>query len=94
MIYLNGAQAKRRGLTALGPEEKKIPQPGKCLDTCILFPVPRLQRDSCYKAGGLCKNVVALSLQSLKEMPATSQKEKSSLFVLWLLLILLLLLLL
>lgn len=80
MIYLNGAQAERRGLTALGPEEKKIPQPGKCLDTRVSFPVPRLQGDSCYKAGGLSKDVVAFSLQTPKEMPATGQKGKSSLF--------------
>lgn len=71
----------------LGPEEKKILQPGKCLDTCMSFPVPRLQGDGCYKASGLRKVAVALSLQSLKEMPATGQKEKSSLFLPWLLLI-------
>lgn len=39
------------------------------------FPVPRLQGDSYYKAGGLCKDVVALSLQSLKQIRATGQER-------------------
>lgn len=39
------------------------------------FPVPRLQGDSHYKAGGLCKDVVALSLQSLKQIRATGQER-------------------
>lgn len=73
MIYLNGARAERRGLTALGPEEEEILQPGKCLDTCMSFPVPRLQGDSGYKAGGLCRDGVALSSQSLREMPAPAK---------------------
>ena len=51
------------------------------------LPVPRLQGDSRYRASGLRKDVVALSLQSLKEKPATGQKEKPSLFLLWLLLV-------
>lgn len=53
-----------------------------------VLPVPTLQGHSCYKAGGLCEDVVVVSSQSLKEMPATGQREKSSLFLLWLLLIL------
>lgn len=49
--------------------------------TCVSFPVPRLQGDSYYKAGGACKDVVALSLQSLKQIPATGQKERPVLIV-------------
>lgn len=49
--------------------------------TCVSFPVPRLQGDSYYKAGGVCKDVVALSLQSLKQIPATGQKERLVLIV-------------
>lgn len=84
MIYLSGAQAERRGLTALGPEEKKTPQPGKRRDARTSFPVPRLQGDGRYRAGGLCKDAGAVSLRSLKEMPAAGQKEKPSLSLLWL----------
>lgn len=49
--------------------------------TCVSFPVPRLQGDGRYKGGAVCKDVVALSLQSLKQTPAADEKERSVLIV-------------